>query len=319
MNGHDHGGHGHDIRGAQRTALIVSIGANTVLLGVQIVVGLLIGSLALLADSLHNASDVVALIVALIGQGLAARPATSRQSYGLARAEILAALINGAVLMALAGWVVVEAVGRFSNPEVIAPAPLAMIGLVGLAVNGGSAWFLSRSGGTNLNIRAAFWHLMADALGSLGVIIAAGGIYFFDAPWADPAASILISVLILASVWRLMRDTVMVLLEATPSGIDPAEVTTALTDMTGIRSIHHLHIWAIDSSTTALTTHLEVDDGTDLHSAQELADSARTLLHDRFGIAHATFEPECHDCAAPEHDPVPAPAGAHDEESSGHT
>jgi len=136
---------------------------------------------------------------------------------------------------------------------------------------------------------------------------AAGGIYFFDADWADPAASILISVLILAGVWRLTKDTVMVLLEATPAGIDPDEVTTALTDMTGIRSIHHLHIWAIDSETTALTTHLEVDDGTDLHGAQELADSARSMLRERFDIAHATFEPGCHDCEFPEHEAITAP------------
>jgi cobalt-zinc-cadmium efflux system protein len=311
MSGHGGHSHGGDVRGAQRTALIVSIGANTVLLGVQVAVGLIIGSLALLADSLHNASDVVALIVALVGQGLAARPATSRTSYGLARAEILAALLNGAVLLALTAWVVVEAIGRFANPETIDPGPLAAIGLVGLLVNGGSAWFLSRSGGTNLNIRAAFWHLMADALGSLGVIIAAGGIYFFDAEWADPAASIVISLLILAGVWRLMKDTVLVLLEATPAGIDPAAVTAALTDMAGVSSIHHLHIWAIDSETTALTTHLELDDGADLHGAQELADRARTMLHDRFDIAHATFEPECHDCADRDHDPVPAASAPH--------
>lgn len=308
---HDHGapGHSHDLRGAQRTALIVAIGANLALLIAQVAVGLVIGSLALLADSLHNASDVVALIVALVGQSLAARPATARQSYGLARTEILAALLNSAVLLALTGWVVVEAIGRFSDPTEIDPGPLALIGMLGLIVNGASAWYLNRSGGENLNIRAAFWHLVSDALGSLGVVVAAAAVWFFDATWADPAVSILISVLILIGVIRLLKDTVLVLLEATPAGIDPIEVTEALGTLEGVTSVHHVHIWAIDSQDTALTAHLELADGTNLHRAQEIADEARALLSDRFGISHATFEPECHQCEAPDHavatDPSP--------------
>ncbi len=283
----------------------MSIGANTVLLGAQVAVGLVIGSLALLADSLHNASDVVALVIALIGQGLSARPATPRQSYGLARTEILAALLNGAVLLALTGWVVVEAIGRFSEPTDIEPAPLAIIGVLGLVVNGASAWYLNRSGGENLNIRAAFWHLLSDALGSFGVVVAAAAVWLFDATWADPAISILISVLILVGVIRLMRDTVLVLLEATPTGIDPTAVTAALCGIDAVTSVHHLHIWAIDSQNTALTAHLELDDGTDLHRAQEIADDARALLASRFGISHATLEPECHQCDAPAHEITP--------------
>jgi cobalt-zinc-cadmium efflux system protein len=298
---HEHG-HGHHSAEAQRGALVFSIGANSVLLVAQVVVGLAIGSLALLADSLHNASDVVALVVALIGQGLARRPATPRQSYGLARAEVLAALANGAVLMALTAWIVVEAVGRLADPPSIEPGPLALIGLVGLAVNGGSAWYLGRTAGANLNMRAAFWHLTADALGSVGVLLAAAGVYFLDAEWADPVASILISLLVLVGVWRLMKDTVVVLLEVTPAGIDPDEVTGALCTVPGVRSVHHLHIWAIDPQHTALTGHLVLGDGSDLHGAQLTADRCRELLHERFGISHATFEPECHDCAVPGHD-----------------
>ena len=294
--------HGHDLKDRQRGALIVSIVLNTVLLGAQVLVGLAIGSLALLADSLHNASDVVALIVALVGQLLIARPSTARRSYGFARAEILAALLNSAVLIALTFWVVVEAIGRFSEPEDIDPGPLAIIGVIAIAVNGGSAWYLARSGGKSLNMRAAFWHLVGDALGSLGVVIAAVALAVWDAEWADPLASIVISLLILVGVFGVLRDTVVVLLEATPPGIDPDEVTTALTEMEGVNSVHHLHIWSIDSQTTALTAHLDLVDGMDLHTAQEIADGGRTMLHDRFEIAHATFEPECHECAMPAHD-----------------
>jgi cobalt-zinc-cadmium efflux system protein len=298
---HAHGhGHGHGA-GSPRTALLFSITANGALLVVQVIVGLLIGSLALLADSLHNASDVVALVIALVGQGLAARPATSKRTYGLARAEIIAALINAAVLMALTGWVVVEAIGRFSDPQELEPGPLALIGVVGIVVNGGSAWYLARSGGSSLNLRAAYWHLVADALGSVGVLLAAIGVVLFDATWADPAASIVISVLIVVGVWRLLRDTVEVLLESTPPGIDPAAVAGDLAAQPGVEEVHHLHIWSLDSQTPALTAHLRIADGLDLHDAQQLADRSRALLHDRYGIDHVTLESECHDCPAPDH------------------
>lgn len=299
--------HGHVPRGEQasrqRRALWISVGANGVLLAVQVAVGLVVGSLALLADSLHNASDVVALVIALIGQALATRPPTARRSYGLARAEVLAALLNGVVLVALTLWVVVEAVGRFSDPPELDALPLAVVGLVGLVVNGGSAWLLSRSAGGNLNLRAAFWHLIADALGSFGVVVAAGAVWWFDAGWVDPAVSILISLLVLVGVWRLLADTVGVLLESTPAGIDADDVVSTLAAVPGVRAAHHLHIWAVDSQTTALTAHLSMDEGVDLHRAQEVTAQAKVALADRFGIDHATLESECHDCDAPAHTP----------------
>jgi cobalt-zinc-cadmium efflux system protein len=294
-----------------RRALVFSIAANTVLLVAQVVVGLAIGSLALLSDSLHNASDVVALVVALVGQHLMTRPATPRRSYGLARAEVLAALLNGTALLALTAWVVLEAVERLGDPPALDPMPLAVIGALGLAVNGASAWYLDRAGDDSLNVRAAFWHLAADALGSLGVLLAAAAIAWFDAGWADPVASILISVLVLAGVWHLLRDTVSLLLESTPAGIEPVEVEHVLASVTGVRSAHHLHIWGIDSQHAALTAHLELEPDIDLHGAQEIADRCRSVLAHRFGISHATFEPECHDCADPDHvaaAPAPRPA-----------
>lgn len=282
---------------------MISAGANGVLLIVQVIIGLMIGSLSLLADSLHNASDVVALCVALAGQLLAARPATEQRTYGLARAEILAALLNGIALFALTGWVIVEAIGRFGQPHGLRALPLVIIGLVGLVVNGGSAWLLSRTGGSNLNVRAAFWHLLSDALGSLGVVAAGAAVYLFNASWVDPAVSILISLLVLAGVWQLLRDTVEVLLEATPPGLDLAEVVHVLESVDGVRAAHHVHVWSVDSQTVALTAHLLMRDGTDLHSAQQAMNAARTQLAERFGVTHATLEPECHDCDVPTHVP----------------
>ena len=304
MSGHHGHGHGHDhgaSAGSARGALYFGAAANTVLLVAQVVVGLLIGSLALLADSLHNLSDVVALVLAIIGQALAIRPATARRSYGLARAEVLAALLNGTVLMALTIWVVVEAIGRFSEPADIDPVPLAVIGVVGIVVNGVSAWYLGRRGGSSLNVRAAFWHLVGDALGSVAVVIAAIGVGVFDAEWADPAASLAISVLILVGAWRLLRDVVEVLLESAPPTVDPAAVVADLEEQPGVTDVHHVHIWSIDSETLALTAHLRVEGDIDLHEAQLVADGARGLLHDRYGIDHATLEVECHECPDRDH------------------
>ncbi len=296
-----HAGHSHFGQGSSRPALIGALGANSVLLVVQVIVGLVIGSLSLLADSLHNASDVAALAIALIGQVMAARPATRRHSYGLARAEVLAALLNGAVLVAITGWVIVAAISRLGDAPDIDAFPLGMIGVIGLFINGVSAWALSRTASGNLNIRAAFWHLVADALGSLGVVVAAIGIGVFGIGWADPVASILISLLVLAGVVRLLRDTVTVLLETTPSGLDPGEVQIALAAVDGVVSVHHLHIWSIDTEQTALTAHLTMGDDVDLHGAQLAANEGRRVLIEKFGIGHATLETECHECVAPEH------------------
>lgn len=309
--GHSHS-HTHGLGGltsngegsiSQRRALVISTGANGLLLIIQVVIGLALGSLALLADSLHNASDVVALCVALVGQVLATRPATAQRTYGLARAEILAALLNGVVLFALTGWVIIEAIGRFGQPHELRAAPLVIIGLLGLIVNGGSAWLLSRTGGTNLNIRAAFWHLLSDALGSVGVAVAGLAVHFFDAAWTDPAVSILISVLVLIGVWNLLKDTVEVLLESTPPGVDLDEITDLLESVEGVRAAHHLHVWSVDSQTVALTAHLLMDDGVDLHAAQQSMNVARQQLAETFGVTHATLEPECHDCDVPTHVP----------------
>jgi cobalt-zinc-cadmium efflux system protein len=292
--GHRHGSASSAGGPTPRFALTASIGANGVLLVVQVVVGVAIGSLSLLADSLHNASDVVALVVALVGQVLAARPATDTRTYGYARTEVLAALLNGAVLLAVTGWVVVEAVGRFGDPPEVASTPLLVIGLVGIAVNGGSALLVARSG-SSLNLRAAFWHLAGDALGSLGVVVAALAIAAFGAYWADPAASLAISVLVVVAVVGVLRDAIAVLLESVPRGIDTAEVRTALEHLDGVTGVHHLHVWALDSETSALTAHLQMEHGTDLHRAQERSNEAAALLRTRFGIGHATLQVECDD------------------------
>ena len=289
------GHHDHGHAPSRTWALVLSIVANAGMLAVQLVVGLVVGSLALLADSLHNASDVVALVLALIGQVLAARPPSKNRTYGFARAEVLAALFNSAALLAITAWVVVEAIGRLGDAPDLAAGPLLLVGVLGILVNGASAWLIARAG-SSLNMRAAFWHLAGDALGSLGVVVAAIGIALFGWEWGDPVAALLISALIVWGVIGVLRESVAVLLEAAPRGIDPDEVAAALEAMPGVTGVHHLHVWSLDSETPALTAHLQFAHETDLHVAQQLADAASAELHDRFGIAHTTFQTECGEC-----------------------
>lgn len=308
-------GHDHDHHGAPRpsSALRLAIASNGILLAVQVVVGVAVGSLALLADSLHNASDVVALVIALAGQSLAVRAPSPRRTYGYGRAEVLAALVNASLLLAVTGWIVVEAVGRLGDPPDLDATPLLVVGVIGVVVNGVSAWWLARSG-SSLNLRAAFWHLVGDALGSAGVVAAAIAIAVFDATWADPVASLLISVLVVVAVVRVLGEVVGVLLESAPRGIDPVEVAAALEAMADVTGVHHLHVWSLDSETAALTAHLQVAHGTSLHDAQVVTNAAATMLRDRFGIGHATLQTECDD----RDDPAPVVFGPRRSAASGH-
>jgi cobalt-zinc-cadmium efflux system protein len=255
----------------------------------ELVGGLLSGSLALLADAGHMLSDVGALALALGAIWLARRPPTARMSFGLRRAEILAALINGVALVAIAIWIFIEAARRFSDPpEILAGATLA-VALAGLAVNVVGAVILGRSGGRSLNLRAARLHVVADLLGSIGVILAAVIILATGWLYADPLVSVLIGVLVLASAWRVLRESLGVLLEATPEGIDADEVGRRMAEVEGVAEVHDLHIWTITSGFPALSAHVLVPEGEDCHARRrELSE----MLSRDFGIAHTTLQVE---------------------------
>jgi cobalt-zinc-cadmium efflux system protein len=276
--------------------LTFALVANGALLIVQVIGGLVFGSLALLADSAHMTSDVFALAVALVAVRLTRRPATDRHTYGYARAEILAAQINGVLLLAAAGAIVVEAIRRLGDPEPIDAAGVLVIGVLGLAVNGVSAFVVGHVAHDDLNMRAALWHLVADALGSLAVIAAALGAAVFGTDRLDTLASLFIAALVLVAAWRLLRDTTRVLLEAVPLGIDIAAVRGYLAAMDGVEAVHHLHVWSLDSAQVALSAHVVLTGPLSLHDAQDRAHLMKARLADEFGIRHATIEVECHSC-----------------------
>lgn len=242
-------------------------------------------------------ADVVALVLAYAAVSIALRPPTDRHTYGFGRAEVLAAQANSALMLVGAVFIVVEAVQRLGRPEPFATTGVLVVGVLGLAVNGGSAVVLARVEGSNLNVRAALWHLGSDAAGSVAVIVAALGAAWFGAERLDPIASLLIAALVLVGAAGLLRASTSILLEAVPPGIDPGAVRAALAAGAGVEAVHHLHVWTTGSEGSALSAHVVVGETVSLHEAQEVTGALRAMLADRFGIAHATLEVECHACA----------------------
>jgi cobalt-zinc-cadmium efflux system protein len=254
---------------------------------VEIVGGLLTGSLALLADATHMLSDNLALTLALIAVWLAGRPSTPERSFGYQRAEILAALANGVILVALAIWIFVEAWGRLSDPPDVLAGWVALVALGGLVVNIVAATILHRAGHDTLNMRAAYRHVLTDALGSAGVLVAAVVILVTGWRYADPLAGALIGVLVLGSSWGVLRDSVHILLEGAPRGIDMQVLGRRLTETPGVVEVHDLHVWTITSGFPALAAHVLVERGDDCHARRR---ELEELLLREYGIEHTTLQ-----------------------------
>jgi cobalt-zinc-cadmium efflux system protein len=255
--------------------------------------GWLTGSLALLADAGHMLSDAAALGLSLFAMWMAQRPTNPRRTWGYHRTEILAALANGATLVAISAWVVVEAVHRFQDPPKVNAPVMMGIAVGGLVVNLIGLRILSGGRHESLNVRGAWLHVLTDALGSVQAIAAGALIWAYGWDWADPVASILISLLVVYSGWHLLRDTVGVLMEGTPAHIDLDDVRSTLAGFPGVEDVHDLHVWTITSGMEALSAHLVVVEET---CTRTLLQGVRTSLHDRFGIHHATVQIELEDC-----------------------
>ena len=290
------------VRAEQRRALWIALWANAILMVGQVVAGIAFHSLTLLADAVHLVSDVSGLALAILAFRLAGLPATPRHSFGLQRAEVLAALANAIILFAAAVWIFVEAARRLANPVHVDGAGMVAVALAALVVNVGSAWLLGRVRGRSLNMRGAFLHLSADAVSSLGALLAGLAVLLWGADRADPIVAIGVGVLVLWATWRLVADSTHVLLEGTPKGIDPADVERALLGEGGVDDVHDLHLWSLASDVAALSSHVVLAAGSELsvHDAQARAERLKAMLDERFGIKHATLELECHGEHPPE-------------------
>lgn len=263
------------------------------------------GSLALIGDALHNLTDTVALLIALVALHLARRPPTKAKSYGYHRAGILAAFINAAALVTFSLLVFVEAFQRLREPRGVDTGTMLATAILALALNSAVTFSLHREHSSDVNIRAAVVHLFADALSSAGVIVAALLIRFTGSPMWDPGVTIVIGLLILWSGWGVLRETVNLLLDGTPGGIDPAAVTATLEEIDGIARVHHLHIWALGASLPALSCHVVVGD-VPVSTTSELLTRINQLLDERYRIVHTTIQFEWNACA--EDDPHCLPA-----------
>ncbi|QIN83880.1 cation diffusion facilitator family transporter [Rubrobacter tropicus] len=285
---HSHAGHAHSHgAGAGKRALTFVFMLTTAFLVLEVAGGFLTGSLALLADAGHMASDAVSLGLALFAVWLAERPATPKRSFGYKRAEILAALANGVTLVAVSVWIFVEAFRRLQDPEPILGGWMMAVAVVGLVVNVAGAFVLSRSGGESLNVEGALRHVLADLLGSVGVIVAAGIILLTGWRYADPLVSAVIGALVLASSWKLLRDSTNILLEATPKGVDAEQVGRRMASTPGVEEVHDLHIWTITSGFPALAAHVLVGRDENCHARRR--DLEAVLARD-FGIEHTTLQ-----------------------------
>lgn len=274
---------------ANRRRLATVLGLAAGYMAVEVVGGLWTGSLALLADAGHMLSDVAALALAIFASWIAARPGGARWTYGLARAEILAALAQGAALVAVAILVVLEALERLSAPRPVLGPGLLAIASGGLAVNLLGLWILNAGRRESLNVRGAWLHVLSDALGSVGAMLAGVLVWRLGWLWADPAASIAISALVLLSAWSLLREAVDVLMEAAPRHLDLVEIEAALGGLPAVVRVHDLHVWTIGSGEVSLSCHLVAKD--ESRGVALLSDAYR-VLGSRFGIDHATIQIE---------------------------
>jgi cobalt-zinc-cadmium efflux system protein len=282
---HEHSHTEGRVENRRALALVFALTASFTV--VEVVGGLLTGSLALLADAGHMLSDNLSLGLALFATWLADRPATPERSFGYKRAEILAALANGVTLVAISIWIFVEAYSRLLNPPEILGVPMLAVAALGLLVNAAAAVILSRAGQKNLNAQAALRHVMADALGSVGVIVAAGIILLTGWRYADPLVSAVIGLLILASSWTLLRDSINILLEATPRHIDAGEVGRMMAAADGVVEVHDLHIWTITSGFPSLSAHVLVGPDDDCHARRH---ELEVLLDREYAISHTTLQ-----------------------------
>lgn len=282
---HDHG-HRH-IPADYNRVFAIGVALNVIYIVVEASFGFLADSLALLADAGHNLSDVLGLLLAWGANYLVQRRPTARHTYGWRKSTILAALTNAIILLVAMGGIAWEAVRRFSDPPPVAGKTIIIVAAIGVFINTATALLFLSGRKKDLNIRGAFLHMAADAGVSAGVVGAGVVILTTGWLWIDPVVSLIITAIIVAGTWGLLRDSFNLALDAVPAGIDPESVKSYLAELPGVTGVHHLHIWAMSTSETALTVHLQKPDagGDDL-----LIEQASRELHERFGIAHITIQ-----------------------------
>jgi cobalt-zinc-cadmium efflux system protein len=287
---HAHGGHGHSHAPASfGKAFAIGISLNMLFVGVEAAYGVWGNSMALLADAGHNLSDVLGLVVAWLATVLVKRLPTPRLTYGLRGSSILAALFNAVFLLVAVGALSWEAVQRLSNPQPIEGGVVMVVAAIGILINGITAWLFASGSKSDINLRGAFMHMLADALVSAGVVIAGLVIIYTNWLWLDPVVSIVINAIIVWGTWSLLRDSLGMSMAAVPAHIDPAKVKAFLASQKGVTAVHDVHIWPMSTTETALTCHLLMPKG---HPGDKFLHKLTHDLAEKFGINHPTVQIE---------------------------
>lgn len=292
MSGHDHGhaGHSHGVSAQADTKMLaLALGINLAFMLVEVVIGIVANSLALLTDAAHMLTDAGAIGLALVAARLAMRSPSGSMTFGLKRGEILSAQVNGITMLLLGVWVIYEGIRRLIDPPDVEASLVLWVGVAGLAANLGAAWALVKANRSSLNVEGAFQHNLIDALGSIAAIVAAGVILLTGFERADPIASLVIAAIMLHSAWGLLKASGRIFLEAAPEGLDVQEIGEAMVGVGAVRQVHDLHVWEVTSGFPALSAHVLVGAGDDCHAARI---DLEQVLHDRFEITHTTLQVE---------------------------
>jgi cobalt-zinc-cadmium efflux system protein len=280
-------GHHHDH--VQRN-LIITVVLNVIITITQIAGGIISGSLALISDALHNLSDSLAIILAWAANIVSRRPRTTRSSFGFQRAEIIAAFINGLVLVAISGYLVIEAVNRFIHMQKVDPKWMFWLGLLGMVANGVSALILHKDRKDSINLKAAYLHLLGDAFTSIAVILGAVAIYTMGWYWVDPLVTLLISSYLFVQTFSILKEAIEILMQMSPTGLDPLMVEEAIRKMEGIKGVHHIHIWKLSDKRIHFEAHIELENDLPVSSTHLLRKKIKEILKTEFNIEHTTLQ-----------------------------
>lgn len=270
--------------------LAITVILNSVITVAQFIGGIISGSLGLISDAIHNLSDVVSVILAFFAHRIGQRKSTLKSTYGFKRAEILAAFINAISLVVISVYLFFEAIKRFLNPEHVDYKWMIILGFIGLLANSLSVFILHHDKEKSLNIKAAYLHLIGDALTSLAVITGGFFIMIFDVYWIDPLVTVLISIYIFVHTFKILKQSTRILMQFAPKGIGTDEVATLLSEIKEISDVHHIHIWQLDDNEFHFEAHIVLESNISIDAANEIIIKAKRLLNSRFGISHTTFQ-----------------------------
>lgn len=281
--------HHHAVSGKN---LFITIILNIIITLSQIVGGIFSGSLALLSDAMHNFSDVLALLIAYVANRLAAKENTKAKTFGYKRAEVIAALFNASVLIGIAIFLIIEAFHKFYHPEAINSVWVIGLGVLSIVLNTASVLLVKDDAHENMNIKAAYLHLLTDVMTSVAVVLGGVLMYLYQIFWIDPLISVLIALYLMWASFDLVKESSAILMQFTPRGIDIDEIVKFITQEKEIANVHHLHVWKLDDKRIHLEAHLDFNEDIALSESNKIIDKLEEALHDTFGVEHTTFQCE---------------------------